>query len=138
MSSISDLILACGDRLVMDFINWCKAQDFYDDTVIVISGDHPRMDKVLINDTKFADRQVYNCFINAAKAPQQSVQNRIFTSQDMFPTMLSAMGFEIEGNRLGLGTNMFSAQPTLAEELGLKYYKDELKKSSAFYIKNFS
>ena len=27
---------------------------------------------------------------------------------DLFPSILAAMGYEIEGNRLGLGTNLFS------------------------------
>ena len=131
-------VLACGDRLIMDFIDWCKQQDFYDDTVVVITGDHPRMDTVLVEDVAYDDRQIYNCFINAAKTPAQSTQNRIFTSQDIFPTVLSAMGFEIEGDRLGLGTDMFSAMPTLAEEMGLDQYKEELNKSSMYYIRTFS
>ncbi len=56
---------------------------------------------------------------------------------DIFPTVLSAMGFSIEGERLGLGTNLFSTRKTLSEELGLKYEFDELSKYSDYYIANF-
>ena len=48
----------------------------------------------------------------------------------MFPTALSAIGAEIEGDRLGLGTDLFSATPTLCEELGEDLYKEELEKSN--------
>lgn len=131
-------VLLCGDTLLMDFIDWCKEQDFFADTVIVITGDHPRMDTALVENTAYSDRQIYNCFLNAAKTPAQSTHGRIFTSQDIFPTVLSAMGFTIEGDRLGLGTDMFSAAPTLAEEMGLEQFQAELEKSSDYYLRTFS
>ena len=56
---------------------------------------------------------------------------------DLFPTMLSAMGFQIEGNRLGLGVNLFSQQPTLVEQLGRDALNAELQKTSKFYEANF-
>ena len=37
---------------------------------------------------------------------------------DLFPTTLSSMGVEIEGNKLGLGTDLFSNEETLMEKLG--------------------
>lgn len=37
---------------------------------------------------------------------------------DLFPTMLASLGVQIEGNRLGLGTNLFSDKKTLMKELG--------------------
>ena len=36
----------------------------------------------------------------------------------MFPTMLASIGVKIEGERLGLGTNLFSDKPTIMEENG--------------------
>ena len=36
----------------------------------------------------------------------------------MFPTILASMGVIIEGDRLGLGTNLFSGTPTIMEENG--------------------
>lgn len=130
-------VIACTDRLLGEFIAWCEQQSWYEDTVIVISGDHPRMDKQLVSDTDFYDRTIYNCFINA-EVSTENTQNRVFTSMDMFPTILAAMGYTIEGDRLGLGTNLFSNLPTLAEELGYDYVNTEVGKYSAYYKKNFS
>ena len=54
---------------------------------------------------------------------------------DNFPTTLAAMGVKIEGNRLGLGTNLFSEELTLMEDIGESTLKAELKKKSEFLEK---
>ena len=131
-------VLECADNQIYNFINWCKQQDFYDDTVIVITGDHFRMDSTLVDKASAeSGRRVYNCYINSSKEPVGSTKNRIFTSLDFFPTTLSAMGFEISGNRLGLGTDLFSGEKTLAEELGFDAFNAELGKYSKYYEVNF-
>ena len=43
------------------------------------------------------------------------------------------MGAKIEGDRLGLGTNLFSDKQTLMEELGFKTLDNELQKTSNYY-----
>ncbi len=48
---------------------------------------------------------------------------RTYTTFDNFPTTLAAMGVTIEGNRLGLGTNLFSSEQTLSERYGWKMKK---------------
>lgn len=131
-------VVSCADRQLAEFIGWCKTQDFYKDTVIVIVGDHPRMDLVLVDGTKYYDRTLYNCIIGSAVKAPDNTQNREFTAMDMFPTVLSSMGFKIEGERLGLGTNMFSGESTLLERLGEEYLTDELMKNSKYYLKNFN
>lgn len=132
-------VVACADRQVMEFIDWCTEQDFYEDSVIILTGDHPRMDIRLVeNVTNYYDRTVYNCFMNSAKEPSGSTVDRDYTAMDMFPTTLSAMGFEIEGDRLGLGVDLFSGEPTLCEEMGFEKLEEETQKYSAYYIKNFA
>ena len=131
-------VLQCADQQINDFIIWCQQQDFYEETVIVITGDHFRMDSTLVSvAADESGRRLYNCYINSAKEPALPTQNRIFTSLDFFPTTLSAMGFDIAGNRLGLGTDLFSTQKTLAEELGFEAFNTELGKYSKYYEDNF-
>ncbi len=136
-------VISCQDRQIAEFISWCMAQDFYDDTTIVIVGDHPRMDKHLIGEgLEIYDRTIYNCIINSAVGSYSDTTNRTFTSLDMFPTTLAAMGFEIEGERLGLGTNLFSPVPTLCEKhgggrVGYDWLDGEVQKSSDYYKKHF-
>ncbi len=130
--------MACTDRQVGEFVAWCQQQDFYKDTVIIITGDHPRMDAVLVDNTPWIERGVYNCFINAAQSGPVAQQNRQLCALDIFPTALSALGFDIQGERLGLGTNLFSSQRTLAESLGLERIDAELMVQSNFYVEHFA
>ena len=131
-------VISCADRQLSEFIDWCKDQDFYEDTAIIITGDHPRMDTTLVGKTDYYDRTIYNCFINSAVTPEGETTERVFTSFDIFPTTLAAMGFEIEGDNLGLGVNMFSGLPTLAEEIGYETLETEINKFSDYYLLHFS
>lgn len=130
-------VAACTDRLVTAFVDWCRAQPFYEDTTILVMGDHPRMDTSLVEDVPMEARTVYHCLLNPAATPSGDVGNRIFTAMDMYPTTLAALGYRIEGERLGLGVNLFSAEPTLAERMGMETLSSELDKHSAFYLEHF-
>lgn len=132
---------AYSSKCINNFVNWIKKQDFYENTTIVIVGDHLGMqnefyeDKIKENVTREYTRTIYNVIINSAIDAKNN-KNRLFTSMDMFPTILASIGVEIEGNRLGLGTNLYSNVPTLIEEIGYDYFDDEIKKNSAFYNKH--
>ncbi|MBR5270194.1 MAG: LTA synthase family protein [Anaerotignum sp.] len=131
-------VISCSSKQVAEFVNWIKQQDFYENTTIIIAGDHITMDEGYIdrNVAEDYDRTVYNCIINSP-VETEFEKNRQFVAADMFPTTLAAIGCEIEGERLGLGTNLFSGQPTLAEEMGLEEFDAELLKTSDYYTKNF-
>lgn len=129
-------VVACTDRQIAEFIEWCKTQDFYEDTVIVVTGDHPRMDVYLVGDVDVYERPVYNCILNSAVSPTKT-KNRVFTTMDLFPTVLAAMGFTIAGDRLGLGTNLFSDLPTLAEEHSFEWLNEQVSSYSKYYAQNF-
>lgn len=128
-------VFNCTSRQVSEFVRWIQAQDFYNNTSIVISGDHPTMDHDFCNDVpKSYQRKVYTCYLNAA-AKVKEKKERVYTTFDDFPTTLSALGVEIPGERLGLGTNLFSGEETLTEKYGKKEEKKELEKRSDFMIK---
>ncbi len=128
-------VLACSSRQVYEFVSWIKEQPFYDNTTIVICGDHLTMDSQFLDelDENYV-RTVYNCIINPAKQPVRE-KGREFGTVDMFPTTLAAIGAEIEGNRLALGTNLFSEEKTLTEIYGFEALDIELQKNSEFYNK---
>lgn len=126
-------VLRCSSKQVADFVEWIKAQPFYDNTTIVICGDHLTMDPEYMKDVnEDFTRTTYNCIINSAVSPLHE-KNRLFGNFDMFPTTLAAIGVEIEGDRLGLGTNLFSIRKTLAEEYDFETLDTELQKKSDFY-----
>ncbi len=43
------------------------------------------------------------------------------------------LGATIDGDKLGLGVNLFSNEKTLVEKYGVKYLNAELAKKSIFY-----
>lgn len=131
-------VLSCSSKMVNNFITWIKEQDFYQDTTIVITGDHLTMDQVWISENvdPTYERTIYNAFINSKVKPINQY-NRTFTSLDLYPTIVASMGGKIEGDRLGLGVNLFSDKKTLAEELGIDVLNQELAKNSKFYNNHF-
>lgn len=81
-------------------------------------------------------RLLYNCFINTpAKAAKTT--NRQYAAVDLFPTTLAAIGCTIQGDRLGLGTNLFSGKKTITERWGFEHFNEELAKASTYYEENF-
>lgn len=130
-------VMACSSRQVGEFLKWIQQQDFYENTTIVISGDHPTMDSdycAEIDQEGNYDRRVFTAYINAA-AYAQNQQERTYSTFDNFPTTLAALGVQIDGDRLGLGTNLFSGTKTLLEEFGNSKVNAELKKKSEFIEK---
>lgn len=126
-------VMHCSDKMINNFITWVMEQDFYKNTTIVLVGDHLTMQSSFYDDIdKNYTRSVYNVFINS-RVKSDTTKNRMFSSMDIYPTTLASLGVKIDGDRLGLGTNMYSNKKTLMEELGYKYVSNELKKRSSFY-----
>ncbi len=133
-------VYACASKQMSEFITWLQAQDFYENTTIIISGDHQSMDNDFMkrNIPDNYTRRIYNCIINpACEVKPENTKNRDFTTLDMFPTTLAAIGCKIEGERLGLGTNLFSGVETLTERYGFSRLNQEVSKTSVYYNKNF-
>ena len=125
--------IACSSRQVSDFVKWISRQDFYENTTIVLCGDHTTMDSDFCDDVPASyERKVYTAFINAAAEPEDPARIRNYSTIDQFPTTLAALGCTIEGNRLGLGTNLYSSQDTLVEKYGKEEVLTEMEKKSNF------
>lgn len=124
-------VMACSDRQVAEFVKWIQQQDFYENTTIVISGDHLTMDSDFCEDVDSDyTRRVYTAYINADAETADPTMTRNYTTFDNFPTTLASLGVKIEGDRLGLGTNLFSDTLTLEETYGIDRMSEELQKKS--------
>jgi phosphoglycerol transferase len=125
-------VMACSSRQVTELVSWIQQQSWYDNTTIIISGDHPTMDSDYCNEVDDSyGRRVYTTYINAP-VEKQIASSRTYSTFDNFPTTLAALGVQIEGDRLGLGTNLFSSENTLTEIYGLDTETAELNKKSTF------
>ena len=139
-------VIAYSAEEVTKFVRWIQEQPFYENTTIVLIGDHLSMDKNFFKDmdTNYL-RTTFNLIINPAgdlgNIPESRRYNRWWFNGDMFPTMLASIGVKIEGERLGLGTNLFSTKPTIIESMGKgkegwQKFDHMLKYKSEFYNKN--
>lgn len=121
----------CVSRELDKFLAALKGMPFYENTSIVIFGDHLFMGTRLVEG--FQNRKWVDIFVNAHKKPINE-NERLFTDIDMFPTILSSINFGIDGDRLGLGTDLFSGQKTLVESIGLDSLNKEINKMSGHLI----
>ncbi|AMC94421.1 hypothetical protein AOC36_10690 [Erysipelothrix larvae] len=132
--------ISCVDGMVSDFIKYVQAQDYYEDTVIIVHGDHLSMEK---NYFKTLDqnylRTTFNAYINVDDALIKAAKNknREMYIMDVFPTTLAAIGVDIKGDRLGLGTNLFSNVPTLYEYYGMDHVNEHLSNKSEYFFEEF-
>lgn len=125
VASYSSLV-ECTDELVGEFVKWIQQHDPDRNTAIIVIGDHlamfgnPRGNEAYEILAQKGDRSPYHVCINCAPRHGHS-QSRLFSHYDLFPTMLTAAGFEINGHRLALGVDLFSGVPTLVERYGGTY-----------------
>lgn len=118
------IAISCASRQLNDFLNWAKAQPWYENTTFAIMGDHPAMIAPEVAGFSKDAIEHYWIFFLINSMIQKPEKTPLFTSFDLFPTILEAMGAKIEGRALGLGRSLFSNQETLIE----KYGKDSLNK----------
>jgi len=123
----------CASKQAAEFVEWIKQQSFYENTTVILVGDHLSMDVDFFQgSSKENSRQIYNAFINAPIEPLREKSIK-FTTMDLFPTTLASLGAKIEGEQLALGINLFSGQETLLEKYGLGEINKEFDGKSDFY-----
>ena len=127
----------CADNLAYKFIRWIQSQPFGNDTTIFVIGDHLCMGDDMVENGEISpnyNRTVFNLIINSAITPNKTIwQNRSFSTLDWFPTILAAIGAKIPGEKLAMGTNLFSGEPTLRERN--PGFVKEINKNSPYFGK---
>ena len=137
-------VLSYSSAQTEKFVRWIQAQPFYENTTVVITGDHLSMETNFFDFYGFDSgyrRSQYNLILNPAPGtvPEGTdvFYSRDYANFDFFPTILTAMGVTYDGHRLGIGTDLFSGAPTVFEEYGYNYVNRELEKKSDFYMDRF-
>lgn len=122
------------------FVRWIQQQPFYENTTIILIGDHLSMETNFYEFYNFTDdyqRTQFNLILNpapnVANISEARTFNRIYANYDYFPTILASLGVEIKGDRLGVGTNLFSKKDTIFEEYGFEFADNEMSKKSEVY-----
>lgn len=127
-------VAACTSNSLEDFVEWLKKQTYWENTTLVILGDHK------INSINLSKTNPLNVFVNSKISTDNL--NRKFTTYDFAPTIMEAMGYDID--EFGIGRSLFSSEETMLEQEGEKFsyflsakskFYDELKQYKG--IKSF-
>ncbi len=123
-------VIMCADKMMGAFVEWIKQQDFYENTTIVILGDHIKTGK---NDLypQHKNREIVNIILNPVISKPKEIK-RSWTLFDMAPTILQAIGIDFPNGKFGLGQSLFLPEATLQEKLK-RNLDIELMKSSKVY-----
>lgn len=119
IKNIMHRVASCSDKTIKKFLDWCKEQPWYNNTVIIMTGDHKVRGNGYDRMAMLAGfhRTNYNAIINS-QTKAERLHNRKFIAYDWFPTVLAAAGAKIASDQLGFGVNLFSNKKTLIEEIG--------------------
>ncbi|MBO4713017.1 MAG: LTA synthase family protein [Fibrobacter sp.] len=124
--------LRCASKQLDEFLIWAKQQPWYANTVISVMGDHtmPSLSPkagIPVSDSLYWTNFIIN---SAVTTP---VRERQYSSLDMFPTLLEAMGFELENRSAGLGRSLYSDSLTMLELYGRQTLDSLLRERSIQY-----
>lgn len=127
--------LRCADSHVAALVEWVLSQKWGADTTILITGDHcylnaPDNDFIAQNSNlSEKNRENKRHFLDIIINPTPIIYNseltiRAFTtphefsSLDIMPTVLNALGYKLAGDKAALGVSLFSGEKTLLEKYG--------------------
>jgi phosphoglycerol transferase len=106
-----------------DFVLWLKEQQWFENTSVVIFGDHAFMESMReINVEHGAPLYI---FLNLPLAEELNLREKKVSHFDIFPTLLHSIGVNWSSSALGLGVSLMSKDSTLLEKFG----KDSLNKA---------
>lgn len=127
-------VVKCADKMAAEFIHWAVLQEWFADTNILVIGDHlsmmARFGGVSLYERN--DRRIFNLLIS--KDVVKPNKNRVFSTMDIFPTLLGLAGGTWDTRRLGLGTDLLDGnQQTLLEEYGTNLLERKIQRKSFRY-----
>lgn len=108
---VRDNIL-CSDKVVTDFINEFKQTPYWENTSIVILGDHPMFKPLSVHSDKDYKRTIYNVFLNLPNKLKINPK-KAYTALDLAPSYLEILGINLPNQSFGLGRSIFSDTPSL-------------------------
>lgn len=131
-SSIFDCVISQTENFIDDL----QQAGILDDTVLVISGDHSFMGPKKAGWNLLVSQKVRDnsrLFFTVIHPDGKKIMADTMNHFDMFPTVLSSLGYEIEGSAAGLGHNLY-AMPSLSSEHSINEFRKALRTNSKGYL----
>ena len=108
----------CSNLLASDFIENAKKEGLLENTIVIMQSDHYAMKNEVFSQLFGMKRS--NLFVISGSGLEHKIHSKPSSMLDVYPTILEAIGFELKGNKAGLGISLLSDKPTLLEEKGMK------------------
>ena len=122
----------CADKGVYEFIEWFKTTKYWENTTVVVVGDHLLPSRIFYKGRP--KKGIFNLFLNVPDELKIK-KDKIFSTYDLAPTILESIGVKIAPRALGLGRSMFSDEISLIEKMGVSKLKIRLIQKSKIYDK---
>ena len=128
-------IVRCTAQQIGNFLKFIEDQGLLPNTVVMIVGDHLTMPTDL---SHVLERQGQRSLFNLILSPENLVPNRkTINHLSTFPTLMYAMGFRFEDNRLALGASGFGrlSGTYILDDMAVGELNKKLESKSELYPK---
>lgn len=115
----------CTDKLVSNFVKALQKLPSSHDIIFVIASDHLQMRNDVSDMLERNAEQRENLFLLYGESVPPGIVKREATTLDIGPTVLSALGWDIEN--IALGRNLLNDKPTLTEKYGKDHFFQMLR-----------
>ncbi len=126
-------IVECTSNQVAAFIDHIKKQGWLDKVEVVVMGDHLAMKNLASKELESVDinqRFIFNVFVTNNKLSKNTDDIVPF---DMFPTIITSLGFHIEGGRLALGYSAFGYDNIARPPESIASMRKKIGRNSSIY-----
>ena len=107
----------CSDKDIANFINWLKISPYWNNTTVVILGDHLFPNR--IKTKNHIKRKIFNVFLNLPDGKKIN-NHKILSALDIPATLLESINFNLRDHSFGLGRSVFADIPSLLEQIKSK------------------
>ncbi len=119
LSSQVPRAIECTGELLTNFVDYIRASDVADDTVIVILSDHLAFHNSVQLQLDGVGDLRRNLFLVLNNGAAKKMSRQI-TSFDVYPILLETLGYQLKNGRANLGVAISSDDQNLVEELGVE------------------
>ncbi|OWW20133.1 sulfatase-like hydrolase/transferase [Noviherbaspirillum denitrificans] len=127
-----DGVVECTAEEVADFMKFIEDNGYLANTNVVIVGDHlARKNPVSDKLSSLPERHIFNTFI-ASTPPQKNRDDLVHF--DLLPTILEFAGFDVVGDRMGLGYSAFNRQEQVPPQDRFETMQQSLMNRSEAYL----
>lgn len=125
-------VVQCTAEEVADFVRFIEDNGYLANTNVVIVGDHlARKNPVADKLSSLPERHIFNAFISD-RPPMKNREDLVHF--DLLPTILEFGGFDVIGDRMGLGYSAFNRQEQTPPEDRFAEMQQSLMNRSEAYL----